>query len=603
MAEPALSVETTTSAGQLCEQAARAVAQGRPFFVVVFYRHEGEKLDFLEAVWHQLHARGLHSRTYDPAHRPEHSTGKLYGLLAEGGADTIHLVADLARSEDGGFDRAFLDYLNLHRDTISRERLRMVLFVHQSEAEAFLRAAGDLWDFRQRTIWLERPVEPRGEGLWQEVLERSARLPKPEAERQEIEGHIAEVRAQADATSDPGERAGLLLDLATWLLRRHAAAAAAEVAREGLHLAPLSSTSLHLKLEMAYATALRRQEQNPEALRHLERALSLSQESGDRINEATILNEISQIYRTWGRNDEALQNLQQSLQIHTEIGDRAGEATNLNNIATIYHARGRYDDALQRLQQSLQIRRELGDRASEAVILNNISQVYRTWGRRQEELEHLLQSLQINREFDDRKQEAITLNNIAGNFLASERPDEAIQHLQQSLQISRENGDRAAEAITLNNIAAYYHASERHDEAFQHLQESLHIRREIGDRAGEANSLNNIALVDVAQGRHDEALQHLQQSLLISREIGNRAQEAVALNNLGREHNRRGALAEAVEYLRASVALEEELKHPDAAADREYLGEVETRLRQQVAQPKSARRSAASTAREVRHDQ
>jgi tetratricopeptide (TPR) repeat protein len=332
-AEPLSTTRSTTSATELCDQAARAVAQDRPFFVVVFYRHEGEKLEFLEAVRQGLRERGLQSRTYDPAHNPEHGAGKLYGLLAQGGADTIHLVADLARGEDGGFDRAFLGYLNLHRDTINRQRLRLALFVHDSEAEVFLHTAGDLWDFRQRTIWLERPVEPRGEGLWQEVIARAARLPKSDAERQEIGLHVAEVRAQANDTSDPGERAGLLLDLTWWLLRQGAAAAAEEAAREALQVSPESDADLRLRIEIAHAMALRRQEQNPEALRHLERALKLSREIGDREREALTLNNISQIYDAWGRYDEALQYLQQSLQIQREIGDRTGEAVTLGNIS------------------------------------------------------------------------------------------------------------------------------------------------------------------------------------------------------------------------------------------------------------------------------
>lgn len=543
MAEPARPVEGTSVADQLAEQAARAVAQDRPFFVVVFYRHEGEKLEFLEAVRQGLRERGLHSRTYDPAHNPEHGAGKLYGLLAQGGADTIHLVADLARGEDGGFDRAFLGYLNLHRDTINRQRLRLVLFVHDSEADVFLHTAGDLWDFRQRTIWLERPVEPRGESLWQEVIDRAARLPRSDDKRHEIEGHVAEVHAQANHTSDPGDRAGLLLDLTGWLLRHGAAAAAEEAAREALQVSPETDADLRLNIEIACAMALRRQEQNPEALRHLERALKLSREIGDRAGEAVILSNIAVIYRAWGHYDEALHLLQQSLQIQDEIDDRAGKSTTLNNISLIYDAWGRYDEALHHLQQSLQIQREIGDRDGEAITLCNISGIYHAW----------------------------------------ERYDESLQHLQQSLQISREIGDRAGEAITLNNISQIYDAWGRHNEALQLLQQSLQIRREIGDRAGEAVTLNNISQIYEAWGRYDQVLQLLQRSLQIRREIGDRAGEAVTLWNLGREYERRDELGSAVEYMKTSVELEAKLGHPDAAARREQLAVLEARLRLDVA--------------------
>ena len=551
MAEPARAAEQPTDAAQLCEQAARSVAQDRPFFVVVFYRHEGEKLEFLEAVRQGLRERGLQSRTYDPAHNPEHGAGKLYGLLAQGGAETIHLVADLARGEDGGFDRDFLGYLNLHRDTINRQRLRLVLFVHDSEAEVFLHTAGDLWDFRQRTIWLERPAEPRGEGVWQEVIDRAVRLPKSDAERQEIERHVAEVRAQANDTSDPGDRAGLLLDLTWWLLRKEAANSAEEAAREALQVSPESDAGLRLEIENAYAMALSRQEQNPEALRHLERALRLSREIGNREREAISLNNISQIYDTWGRYDGALQHLQQSLEINREIGDRAGEALTLNNIGSIYYAWGRYDEALQHLQQSLEISREIGNRHGEARSLNNISQIYQEW----------------------------------------DRYDEALQHIQQSLTIQREIGNRVGEAAALNNLSRIYYTWERFDEALLLLQQSLQIEREIGNRAGEALALSNNAQIYSARGRYDEVLHLLQQSLRIQREIGDRAGEAFTLWNLGCEYERRDELTSAVECLTASVALKSELGHPDAANNREYLRNMEARLRNEVATraPKASR--------------
>ncbi len=65
------------------------------------------------------------------------------------------------------------------------------------------------------------------------------------------------------------------------------------------------------------------------------------------------------------RYNDALPLYEQSLSISQEIGDRVEEGTTLNNISQIYKARGDYDTALKYLEQSLSISQEIGNRAGE----------------------------------------------------------------------------------------------------------------------------------------------------------------------------------------------------------------------------------------------
>ncbi|HEX2251868.1 MAG TPA: tetratricopeptide repeat protein [Thermoanaerobaculia bacterium] len=553
--------------------------QDRPFFVVVVYRHESEKLEFLDAVRRGLSARGLHSRPLTPASNPDHGTGKLYRHLIDARAETIHLVLNLERDSDGRLEPTFLHYLNLHRDRINSDRLRFVLFLHESEAEPFLRLAGDLWDFRQRTFWLERPPEPRGEGLWQDLAERTARLPRSEDERREIQQHVETVRQEAGNLSNPADKAGLLLDLAHWLSRRRVDDAAASAAFEGLGLVPQDALPLSRDLELATGQALFDRGQRPEALGHLQRALAASRQLGDSSGEAVTLNNISQIYRAWGRYEEALSHLERSLELDRKLGDRSGEAVTLNNISQIYGAWGRHEVALSHLERSLELYRELGDRSGEAMTLNNIAAIYLAWGSYEEALSHLERSLELSRELGNRSGEAGTLNNISQIYDAWGRHEEALSHLERSLELCRELGNRPGEAVTLNNISQIYDGWGRYEEALSHLERSLELRRELGDRSGEAVTLNNISAIYHVWGCHEEALTHLERSLELRRELGDRSGEAVTSWNLGREYERRGEGEKAVQLLRRTVELEEELKHPKLKEHRAHLQLLEARLR------------------------
>jgi len=580
MAEVNESVNAETIAKEIAGQAEDAIESGRPLFLIVYYEHEAVKIAFQGKLRQTLNTFSITPQTFDPAGRPEHGTGQLYGLLSTvAETKSLALITGLPRlPEASELDPAFLEYLNLHRDLISKKNLRFVLFLHAAYAETLISSAGDLWDFRHHTYWLEGRPETEKLSVW-EFHERASSIARlTEEEKNVVDRHLENVHSLIQQTADPEEKAALFLDLSNWLFRRNLPSFAADAAFEGINLLPDTSASLRGDLELALGNALGKDNQLAESLHHCRNALAIYRELGARAGEGTTLNNIAAIYRAWGRYDEALKALEESLAISREIGDRAGEGTTLNNISQIYDAWGRYDEALKALEESLAIRRETGDRAGEGTTLNNISQIYDAWGRYDDALKTLEESLAIRREIGDRAGEGTTLNNISQIYRAWGRNDEALKTLEESLAIQREIGDRAGEGGTLNNISQIYDDWGRHDEALKTLEESLAIRREIGDRAGEGTVLNNISQIYRAWGRYDEALKTLEESLAILREIGDRAGEAVTCWNLGMEYRRRGELLKAVDYARLTVAIDEETNHPDLEKDRAFLQKIEDAL-------------------------
>ena len=539
MTEASNSVNAETIAKEIAGEAASAIEAGRPLFLIVYYEHEAVKVAFQGKLRQTLGILGITPQTFDPAGRPEHGTGRLYDLLsAASESKYLALITGLPRSDAGGLILSFLEYLNLHRDLIPKKNLRFVLFLHAADAETLISVAGDLWDFRHHTYWLEGRPEAEQLSVW-EFPERASSMPRLSKEEiAAVNKHLENVHALIEQTAGAEEKAALFLDLCNWLDRRNLPSFAADAAFEGIDVVPQESASLRNDLEFALGHALQKDNQLAEALHHYQKALIISREIGDRAGEGTTLNNISQVYDAWGRNDEALKTLEESLAICREIGDRAGEGTTLNNISQIYRAWGRNDEALKTLEESLAICREVGDHAGEGTALNNISQIYGAWGRY----------------------------------------DEALKTLEESLAIRREIGDRAGEGTALNNISQIYRAWGRYDEALKTLEESLAILREIGDRAGEGATLNNISTIYHAWGRYDEALKTLEESLAIRREIGDRAGEAVTCWNLAMEYQRRCDFLKAAENARQTVAIDEETNHPDLEGDRAYLLKLEEAL-------------------------
>lgn len=342
-------------------RAKRAVETGRPLFLIVYYQHEAVKLAFLKSLQMAVKDVGLATQTFDPAQRPEHGTGLLYPLLsAAAGEKILALIAGLPRlPERSVLDPSFLEYLNLHRDQIARDKLRFVLFLHTADANKFIEGAGDLWDFRHHTYWLEGKPQITRETPLIRLSEASlSEIALSDENRASIENHVKNVSSLIEQTAETEEKVHLYLDLSRWLRRRHLYPSAAEAAMEGLEILPTSASKLRADLEQELGYALARTGNLSDALIHYQRALCITRETGDRSGEAVSLNNISEVYDMWGKYDEALQNLKESLGIVREIGDRSGEALTCWNLAREFERRSDLQSAIKYATCTVEIEEE-----------------------------------------------------------------------------------------------------------------------------------------------------------------------------------------------------------------------------------------------------
>jgi len=185
------------------------------------------------------------------------------------GAETVHLTHDALLVEIGlklGKRLApdFLHFLNIHRDRIARERIRLVLFLHRPHAEQFMLEAGDLWDFRHQAYWLdETPHLIFGQEFWQSIDQHTKDIPKSDTDQDTITRHIKKIRKLVGQTDDNEEKVRLLLDLSHWLHRRQAWDSAAQVSRQGLHLIFSKPSQLKADLEIALGYSLNKLKRSP----------------------------------------------------------------------------------------------------------------------------------------------------------------------------------------------------------------------------------------------------------------------------------------------------------------------------------------------------
>lgn len=169
----------------------------------------------------------------------------------------------------------------------------------------------------------------------------------------------------------------------------------------------------------------------------LQRALTLAEDSGNKVGVAHVTHSIGFALRQLGRLDEAQVELERALAARRAIGARAGEPPTLLELARVQLARENIPQALALAEQATTLAAETGDESSERAGNQLLSRLYQASGqvdqaleaeRRYVQMEQAFlseQNLQRLAEFETRQRDL-----LAGRELDLLRRDNQIQALQ-----------------------------------------------------------------------------------------------------------------------------------------------------------------------------
>lgn len=238
----------------------------------------------------------------------------------------------------------------------------------------------------------------------------------------------------------------------------------------------------------------------PEALDYIFLYLEGVEKSGDEAGVANAWNVIGNIKTEVDRYEEALQAYERSLKIHRNLGNEWQEASVLNNIANLYdtQAEKRMDNgdltdsvlmlfqkAVTLHQEALVIRQKMEDRSGEAEIFNNTGYVLKNLGSFYKK--------------SGRKKEA------------EQAWQEAEDYLRRSLKIREEEGEKAGIMEVYNGLADVRRRQERFDEALIYTRRYFEIAKEIQDRKFQQSALKDLARIHFKLGRYKEAYEYREQ--------------------------------------------------------------------------------------------
>ncbi|MGK0363156.1 MAG: adenylate cyclase [Saprospiraceae bacterium] len=209
-----------------------------------------------------------------------------------------------------------------------------------------------------------------------------------------------------------------------------------------------------------------------------------------------------------GNRELAIEYFEQALEIRKSLNDLAGQASLHNNIGNLYESLEMYPESLKAYRLALKIRRDLGDEARELRALYNLSITYESIGNYPEALETIFQFLERTGTDGDTT-EIANAYNIVGNILSElDRFEEALDYYQKAEKLHSEVGNEYELAGAVQNIGYAYDALaedlfERDTfsvdsvnflfaESVKYYEASLAMTKKLEDEEGKSEVLNNL---------------------------------------------------------------------------------------------------------------
>lgn len=281
-----------------------------------------------------------------------------------------------------------------------------------------------------------------------------------------------------------------------------------------------------------------RQYEPKDAILHLVEAVKLSAGiPGVRARAYQLLGEIHlDLYQL----DEAREYYEKALPLWRDLGDRLGEATDLNNLGFVYKDLGELQNALRLYDDAIRLWRETGISVEEMNTISNRGKCYAALNRTELALADFESALEIWKKSRVRDSlVASTFAALGGLYADMGRFEDAHEQLNRSLEFRKSNP--LLQAITRVSIATVYLEQGDLQKANEIYQEVLPVFRELGYKRGEAVVL--FKLGETREKEHPEAaLEFHDQAVRLSREIGDRDLEAAALFGSARAESARGEL-------------------------------------------------------------
>jgi len=329
-----------------------------------------------------------------------------------------------------------------------------------------------------------------------------------------------------------------------------------------------------------------------EALTYVKQAARLTDELGWQKGKAYALRQEGLIYYEQSDPIRAMDRFHAALKVAEPLQDQAFEASIYNNIANIYSDLKQYDKALDHYNRLLALSQGLRDTAKIVIATVNIASVYIERQQLSMGITNLTTALPLARATGNQRFEMAIQNNL-GRALAKQGNDEsALDHFNACLDLAEQLGSDGIKANVLNSIGEILFNRHQYTEAEHRSKAALTLAEKVGALEWQANAWRTLSRIHERQNKPNEALHAYKQFITLRDSAINddrkaeiarnemqfalEKQEAVAASEMGRQRTITYAIIGiALVTLSALIAGWHFYKHKRDSDERKKIAEFE----------------------------
>ncbi len=288
------------------------------------------------------------------------------------------------------------------------------------------------------------------------------------------------------------------------------------------------------------------------AMRYANEALSISEELHWVKGLAISWRQKGNAYYYFSDDLNAMDCYIKALNIGSPLGNRQLDASLDNNLANIYSDEKHFDKALEYYQKFLNVARELGWRKQEVIALVNMATVYTELGDQKKALATNSAALWICQE---PYYLPIIFNNMGVAFNKEGKSDSALGYFQKSIVSAEHSGNNDAKASSLEEIGKVYLARGDLANTEKYALKSLAIARQLQSAEWQSSAWESLYTVYEKRREYAKGLDAYKQYIVFRDSVSNgEKQSAMSKKEMQFDFERKEATTKADNDKKAAIA-------------------------------------------------
>ena len=250
-------------------------------------------------------------------------------------------------------------------------------------------------------------------------------------------------------------------------------------------------------------------------MKYSQEAMQISQKIKWQKGIALSFREIGYAYYISSNNLQAMDYYLKALKEGETMNNNYFNATIYNNIANIYADLKDYKKALEYYTKYLSIAEKVDSKTDEMNGFINLGDIYTEMNNLPLGLDYFNKALTIANALGNKRISAAILNNLGEINIKQGNYDTAFSNFKKSLDLAEVTANRNVKATALNGLGEIYLKQKNYKLAEDYGKRSLQLSKEVGDISWQANALTTLSKTYEKQNDFAKALDTYKQAVIL----------------------------------------------------------------------------------------